>query len=667
MSVPETDKKVEELIKKIIDVVGDWAKKFHSPDQFDKVFLFGSLLRRQGSHFTPERDSDVDILFLFSDALDHPLLRVNACNDALSKIQELEQQLIQLWPSWSAEKPVASVGAIRAFSFFNQMMNWKEPEFVIYNTFLDLISDASGKMPYNLNGSLLLDPANVNLRPAVMDAQDYCKQFLSITANGRRQVNDFNGEDPIPKSMARAAAHVSHYLEPMPGRDPVDLNVGFFFIQRLVWDQVQQHNDCKEYDQLADLIAARFNGRGTPQPLNCQQQLLLWEMLATKAIMHIRNIPPDVPVQQPPASTTPYASPPTREPTIEQLTRGLGVLLRVEPVTRRVMEFAGHATPIAVDRCFEILHSHDYAGWRINDIECNLLAQPVPLSHDLQALVDQNPPDPPNNGKYRLIRLQPDSSERQILSVALAPTDYYSTVPIQRRLYEPVLIDAAGNLCSPWQKYGQDLLDFEHCQLPNIVSLHVIVALPGSKLLITQRVLSGLDWQLGRWSLSFEEQMNSSRNVRPTDRSFFDTIKAGIDEELGCGKEDDVGGSIKDMKVLSLIMDSDALVVDVVALVTVDYSLDEIRARRLLARDGHAELRRYEQMDWTVTALAPVLAGQDDLVLGDIRIRHDEWNITSRMRILAALFHRHGIRKTLIELEDWRTKHAIRAAVSVVV
>ena len=36
MPVPEPDNKVEELIKKIIDVVGDWAKKFHSPDQFNK-------------------------------------------------------------------------------------------------------------------------------------------------------------------------------------------------------------------------------------------------------------------------------------------------------------------------------------------------------------------------------------------------------------------------------------------------------------------------------------------------------------------------------------------------------------------------------------------------------------------------------------------------------
>ena len=57
------------------------------------------------------------------------------------------------------------------------------------------------------------------------------------------------------------------------------------------------------------------------------------------------------------------------------------------------------------------------------------------------------------------------------------------------------------------------------------------------------------------------------------DKDFFDTILAGADEELGLSEF-----KIDDMRILSLVVESDGYVVDPIALIRVSTKLDDVRA-----------------------------------------------------------------------------------------
>lgn len=252
-----------------------------------------------------------------------------------------------------------------------------------------------------------------------------------------------------------------------------------------------------------------------------------------------------------------------KEPPIGELLRRLSAACKGDEKTIIVMKQEDHVG-IAVDGCFEIIHSHLYSGWREYDIQFLQLAKRVPLPDDLALLASENAPSPPNNGKYRLYRYLPDSSERPALQIQLAPTDYFTTYPIQRKLFEPILPDDSGGWYSPFSKYGKGMLEFGEHPLPNIVCLHTIVVLSDRKLLITQRIKSKdrIDWQAGKWSCSFEEQMTVKVGEPRNDKTFFDTVYAGCQEELGLPVND-----ILDIRILSLVLESDGIVVDPIALV----------------------------------------------------------------------------------------------------
>src|SRR5262249_52414311 len=152
----------------------------------------------------------------------------------------------------------------------------------------------------------------------------------------------------------------------------------------------------------------------------------------------------------------------------------------------------------------------------------------------------------------------------------------------------------------------------------------------------TQRIRkkSGIDCEVGKWAPSFEEQMASDTKVRETpDLSFFDTVEAGLNEELGIACD---RGQIR---IISLVMDTGALVIDPIAIVPIETNIANVRAHwELKARDGKAELRNVLEVEWSLERMVPVLCGED-LLVGDVVIGRDDWLLTARMRILVCLFH----------------------------
>jgi hypothetical protein len=266
------------------------------------------------------------------------------------------------------------------------------------------------------------------------------------------------------------------------------------------------------------------------------------------------------------------------------------------------------------------------------------------LPEDLLDINLRYPPRPPNNGKYRLRGYVYGATEHGP-EVVLAPTDYFSTHPVISRMFEPILLGEDGQACSPSEKYGKRALVFEDCLLPSQVCLHVIVLLSDGKVVLGQRKKNATDWLGGKWAPSFEETM-ASQDRPGTDTNFFDTVERGLMEELGttCDRHD--------IKILSLVMDTVALAVDVIAVVPVADNFATVHGHwQMSSEDGKAELARVLDVEWSLERLVPVLCGED-LVIDDVTIRCDDWHLSARMRIAVGLFHTFGTQRTLQAVRD---------------
>jgi DNA-binding winged helix-turn-helix (wHTH) protein len=333
------------------------------------------------------------------------------------------------------------------------------------------------------------------------------------------------------------------------------------------------------------------------------------------------------------------------------LSRRLNELCGIDPKAEEIFRLTGYRTAFAIDCGLEIHRSPEYRGWTRQDVRVITKTKPIRLPRDLQQFVKSHRPKPPNNKKYALVGIKRDSSEDRMLEIELAPTDYFSTDPIERFNRQNSLRDEEGHRCSPFTKYGRNLLNFESSRLPRKMSVEVTVELANDKLLLTRREETGLDWELGKWSLSFEEQMNAGEKVRRRDNDLFDTVLGGLEEELGRK------APVSRVRILSLMLHTAALSGLATAFVSLpEMSLADVRAHwDLQARDKY-ELKELDQISWTIEALAPMLMKVITVLPSSRVISPDSWHWTSRSRALAVLFHKYGVAKTLEGLSNWRAK-----------
>jgi hypothetical protein len=307
--------------------------------------------------------------------------------------------------------------------------------------------------------------------------------------------------------------------------------------------------------------------------------------------------------------------------------------------TRQLMTLLHHES-LALDGCFEIVHSFRYGGWHRDDIRFEHLGKIPSYPVDIKSLAASHPPEPPNNGKYQLVYLRPDSSEDPFLRIRLAPTDYFSTYPVQQRLFVPVLSGDDGP-CSPISKYGTSILNFESSQLPNIVCCHVVVRTKDNYLLLTQRHSGpSTDWHKGSWSCSYEEQMTVKIGEPRNDRDFHDAIVSGLEEEIGVHESD-----IVDSRVLSLTLEATANVVVAIGLVKTTLTMKDLEpAAEWEAEDGIGrEIKRIDGIPFTIDSIVAALVDDVTQTVSRRSIVREAWHCTSRMRMLSAALHTFGV------------------------
>src|SRR6266487_3893738 len=241
-----------------------------------------------------------------------------------------------------------------------------------------------------------------------------------------------------------------------------------------------------------------------------------------------------------------------------------------------------------------------------------------------------------NSSHYRLASYTPSFSDLDYLEVTLAPLgfhEYYSLTPF---FDEPLLTAIDGSKISIRQKYGNTALTYSSTDrgtslIPTPVSIQCVVITKDEQILLMRRS-SSVAFYPNHWSASFEETMNApgtDRKGKPSrsdDGDFFTGAIRGLDEEFAIPAD-----AVKDIKVLSLNTEYLTLSVDVITLITLDLTAEEIRQSWLLKAWDRDEASKFALLP---TDLPEVVNKLFSRTL---------WHPTARMRLIQFLFHRYGV------------------------
>ncbi len=294
----------------------------------------------------------------------------------------------------------------------------------------------------------------------------------------------------------------------------------------------------------------------------------------------------------------------------------------------------------AVDDCIVLVNSRDFRGWEQHEIETTLTTTRMALPHDLDDLRQETQSEMEqhysNGAHYRLVSFTPTFSNPDRLKVTLAPINFYDYFSLSAHFDEPLLIGLDGKKTTIREKYGNTALTYistEHgtALIPAPISIQCVVVTKDEHIILMRRS-SLVAFYPNHWSASFEETMNSpiSKEQEGTERSydgdFFEGATRGLEEEFAIQ-----ASTIESMKVLSLNVEYLTFSVDVITLVRLNMTADEIREHWLLHAWDKSEAAKFALVSTDMEAVI------DKMFDGTL------WHPTSRMRMIQYLFHRFGV------------------------
>ncbi len=309
------------------------------------------------------------------------------------------------------------------------------------------------------------------------------------------------------------------------------------------------------------------------------------------------------------------------------------------PNARWLMQHAD-VERFAVDDCIILTNSRDFKGWDGSEIKTTVLGTHLPIPDDLKKLQQEKisviEKDYFNSSHYRLSSYTPSFSDTDRLEVTLAPIgfhEYYSLTPF---FDEPLLTAFDGSKVSIRQKYGNTALTYSSTDrgtslIPAPVSIQCIIVTEDQHVLLMRRS-SSVAFYPNHWSASFEETMNApgtDRKGNPSrsdDANFFTGAIRGLDEEFAIP-----ASAVESIKILSLNVEYLTLSVDVITLIKLRLTAEEIRQGWLLKAWDRDEASKFALIS---TELGDVVHKLFSRTL---------WHPTARMRLVQFLFHTYGI------------------------
>jgi hypothetical protein len=233
------------------------------------VYLFGSLIHKDGAQFMDS--SDVDLVLVMPD-LDDAAAR-HRWLEAFAELKvELETTLFRLLRR-SGREPIVSVVAVTDRELALDVHKDGHRAFFTANRFRNLttLQDADG-IPGA--GS---ETADRFVAASLAFAQKVRNEYLGVSANGAPTLAAYSGEDPLPKRTMRAAAMAARAIGEAdgPGAEH-DVQEGLDLLTSALY---HLRSKAPVYSQLQDVVSVRRRARGIHRDVEPGHQLLLAEII----------------------------------------------------------------------------------------------------------------------------------------------------------------------------------------------------------------------------------------------------------------------------------------------------------------------------------------------------------------------------------------------------
>jgi len=256
-------------LEKIRDILKRWAAGAVSPYEAQAVYVFGSLVYKDGEQFMDS--SDIDLVVLLPPLAD-AVERWRWLQRFSEAVADLEVAIMRALKRDGLE-PLVSVVAVTELELNFDVHKDGHREFFSANTFRDLIAgtDAVGIAGAGTKATDRFVAGALSL------VQKVRNDFLAVSANESPRLADYHGEDGVPKRIMRGAAMAARAIGETngPGAEH-DVKEGLDLLSHELY---ARRKGEPPYRSLQDLVSVRRNARGEIRPVDPSNQLLLAEII----------------------------------------------------------------------------------------------------------------------------------------------------------------------------------------------------------------------------------------------------------------------------------------------------------------------------------------------------------------------------------------------------
>ena len=256
-------------LEKIRDILKRWAAEAVNPYEAQAVYVFGSLVYKDGEQFM--NSSDIDLVVVLPPLAD-AMERWRWQQRFSEAVADLEVALMRALKRDGLE-PLVSVVAVTELELNFDVHKDGHREFFSANTFRDLVA---GTDAVGITGAGTKDTDRF-VAGALSLVQKVRNDFLAVSANETPRLTDYHGEDGVPKRIMRGAAMAARAIGEThgPGAEH-DVREGLDLLSNELY---ARRKGEPPYRSLQDLVSVRRNGRGEIRPVDPSNQLLLAEIV----------------------------------------------------------------------------------------------------------------------------------------------------------------------------------------------------------------------------------------------------------------------------------------------------------------------------------------------------------------------------------------------------
>lgn len=256
-------------LEKIRNILKSWAAEAVGPFEAKAVYVFGSLVYKDGEQFMAS--SDIDLVVVLP-PLEDAVKRWRWLQRFAEAVSGLEVALMKALKRGGTE-PLVSVVAVTEAELEFDVHKDGHREFFTANTFRDLVTGAEA-VGITGAGTATTDRF---VAGALSLVQKVRNDFLAVSANDTPRLTDYDGEDGVPKRLMRGAAMAARAIGETsgPGAEH-DVKEG---LDHLFDELRARRRTDPAYRALQDLVSTRRVARGQLRPVDASGQLLLAEII----------------------------------------------------------------------------------------------------------------------------------------------------------------------------------------------------------------------------------------------------------------------------------------------------------------------------------------------------------------------------------------------------